>query len=275
MTTHRPRPNLPSKAPKARREHGGAFAVGGEQYDAVRPGYPAAAVDFLLGASGSPAAARGLRVVETGAGTGLLTKDLVSRGAHVSAVDPSADMLDALRRKLPAVPAVQATAEATGLPAASCDVVLCAQAWHWVDPVAATAEARRLLRPAANRGAAALGLVWNQLDVTVPWVHRLARIMHAGDVHRPEFEPVKGEGFGPWSRHEEHWGQEVTPEFLIELARSRAYYLRAAESTRATVEKNLRWYLYEHLEYDAGAGLTLPYFTHAWRAELTGRGASA
>lgn len=280
MTTHdpsasRPIPNLPSKAPKIRTEHGEAFEAGAEHYDAVRPAYPDAAVDFLLGCSPGVPVLDGIDVVETGAGTGLLTAQLVDRGARVTAVDPSADMLAALTRKLPGVPAYRATAEVTGLPAASCDVVLCAQAWHWVDPIAATAEARRLLRPRtdgpadADGGAGALGLIWNQLDVTVPWVHRLARIMHAGDVHRPEFEPAKGEGFGPWAKHEEHWGQPVTPEFLIELAQSRAYYLRASEATRAKVEANLRWYLYEHLGHAAGEELLLPYFTHAWRAELT------
>ncbi|GHD07431.1 class I SAM-dependent methyltransferase [Zhihengliuella salsuginis] len=265
----RPVPNLPSRAPSIRSEHGEAFEEGAEHYDLVRPGYPEAAVGFLLG--GVPGArGAGLDVVDLGAGTGILTAQLVERGAVATAVDPSADMLRALHAKLPAVACARAGAEATGLPSASCDVVVCAQAWHWVDPDAATAEALRLLRPAAAGRRPALGLVWNQLDVTVPWVHRLARIMHAGDVHRPEFEPPKGAGLGPWARHEEHWAQAATPGFLIELAKSRAYYLRATEQTRARVVANLRWYLHEHLGYGADEHLELPYFTHAWRAEATG-----
>ncbi|RZU61888.1 class I SAM-dependent methyltransferase [Zhihengliuella halotolerans] len=264
----RPIPNLPARAPSVRPEHGEAFDAGAAHYDRVRPGYPDAAVDFLLaGRTGAPAA--GLDVVEVGAGTGILTAQLIARGAVVTAVDPSAGMLEALGAKLPAVRRVRAGAEATGLPAASCDVVVCAQAWHWVDPTAATAEALRLLRPTAGERRPGLGLVWNQLDVTVPWVHRLARIMHAGDVHRPEFEPAKGEGLGVWDRHEEHWTQSVTAEFLIELAKSRAYYLRSPEGTRAKVVANLEWYLYEHLGFDTGQELELPYFTHAWRAEPT------
>ncbi|WP_217565570.1 methyltransferase domain-containing protein, partial [Micrococcus sp. GbtcB5] len=66
------------------------------------------------------------------------------------------------------VRAVPGTAEATGLPAASADAVVAAQAWHWMDPGAASAEAARVLRPGGR-----LAAVWNQLDTAVPWVHRL------------------------------------------------------------------------------------------------------
>lgn len=265
----KPIPNLPSRAPSVRPEHGAAFEAGAAHYDRVRPAYPDAVVDFLLaGETGAPA--DGIDVVDLGAGTGILTAQLVARGARTTAVDPSAAMLDALHEKLPEVPTVLAGAEATGLPVASCDVVVCAQAWHWVDADAATAEALRLLRPAAGECRPVLGLVWNQLDVTVPWVHRLARIMHAGDVHRPEFEPAKGPGFGAWERLEEHWTQPATPEFLIELAKSRAYYLRSPQGTRAKVVANLEWYLHEHLGLQARQDLELPYFTHAWRAGPTG-----
>ncbi|WP_376973865.1 class I SAM-dependent methyltransferase [Arthrobacter sp.] len=253
-----PVPNLPGRAPgldrAARRELGGAFRAGGEHYDAVRPGYPDAAVDFML-----PAGARD--AADLGAGTGILTALLTARGLRVTAVDPSADMLAQLRRKLPGVPAVEATAEATGLPDAAFDAVLCAQAWHWVDPGAASAEAARILRPGGT-----LGLVWNQLDVTVPWVHRLSRIMHAGDVHRPHFRPAVGQQFAEPEPLGARWDQRTTPEDLLELAKSRSYYLRAGEATRAKVLGNLRWYLFEHLGHAPGAELALPYSTHAWRA---------
>ncbi|GAA3700500.1 class I SAM-dependent methyltransferase [Zhihengliuella alba] len=249
-----PVPNLPRRAPRIRAEIGEAFTDGADHYDAVRPAYPAGAVDFLLGS--------GADVLDVGAGTGILTAQLLERGASVTALDPSADMLRALAAKLPGVRCVEAPAEATGLEEAAFDVVVCAQAWHWVDPERATAEAVRVLRPGG-----ALALVWNQLDVTVPWVHRLARIMHAGDVHRPEFEPEKGPGLGPWRAHHERWREPVTPEFLGELAKSRAYYLRATEATRATVRANLDWYLYEHLGHAPGERIELPYYTHAWRAD--------
>ncbi len=253
-----PIPNLPARAPAmddARRlAFGAAFATGGGLYDAVRPGYPDDAVDFLV-----PDGARD--AVDLGAGTGILTLQLASRGLGTTAVDPSADMLTQLRRKSGAPATVQATAESTGLPDAAFDVATYAQAWHWVDVPRASAETARILRPGGR-----LGLIWNQLDVTVPWVHRLSRIMHAGDVHRPEFVPAIGPEFSGPEPLRVHWEQPVTPEHLIELAKSRSYYLRADPPTRARVEGNLVWYLYEHLALQPGQPLGLPYYTHAWRA---------
>lgn len=255
-------PNLPGRPPEigaeARREFGAAFRTGGRHYDAVRPSYPVAAVDFML-----PPRARA--AVDIGAGTGILTALVASRGVDTTAVDPSADMLDQLRHKLPGTAAVEATGEDTGLPAGSYDVVLCAQAWHWMDAAAASREAARILRPAGT-----LSLVWNQLDVTVPWVHRLSRIMHAGDVHRPEFRPGIGPEFAtPESLHVT-WEQRVLPEDIMGLARSRSYYLRSAAPVRERVEANLRWYLFEHLGHRPGQPLGLPYYTHAWRAPRLG-----
>ncbi|MBM6623040.1 methyltransferase domain-containing protein [Micrococcaceae bacterium RIT802] len=255
-----PIPNLPVRAPELdearRRAFGGAFATGGDRYDAVRPSYPEAAVDFLV-----PGGARD--AVDLGAGTGILTLQLASRGLRTTAVDPSADMLAQLHRKSDAATTVQATAEETGLPDAAFDLATYAQAWHWVDVARASAETARILRPGGR-----LGLLWNQLDVTVPWVHRLSRIMHAGDVHRPEFVPVVGSEFTGLESVQVHWEQPATAEHLIELAKSRSYYLRAGAETRARVEGNLGWYLYEHLGLEPGQPLGLPYYTHAWRTHL-------
>ncbi|MGG5753383.1 class I SAM-dependent methyltransferase [Zafaria sp. Z1313] len=248
---------MPRRAPAldddARRTLGGAFASGGARYDAVRPAYPEQAVNFMI----PPGARDG---VDLGAGTGILTAQAAARGLTLTAVDTSADMLARLAEKLPGVRIVEARAEATGLPSASTDVVLCAQAWHWLEPDAATREALRLLRPGGT-----LALVWNQLDVTVPWVHRLSRIMHAGDVHRPDFVPVTGPGLAGLESLQTRWEAPATPEGLIDLARSRSYYLRASEAVRAKVEANLEWYLHEHLGHAPGQPLLLPYYTHAWR----------
>jgi len=253
-----PIPSLPIRAPELddaqRLAFGAAFASGGDLYDAVRPAYPDAAVDFLL-----PDGARD--AVDLGAGTGILTLQLAARGMSTTAVDPSADMLAQLHLKSAASTTLRASAEDTGLPDASFDVATCAQAWHWVDVPRASAETARILRPGGR-----LGLIWNQLDVTVPWVHRLSRIMHAGDVHRPEFVPAVGPEFSGLESLQMRWEQPVTPEHLIDLAKSRSYYLRAGAETRARVEGNLVWYLHEHLELQPGQDLGLPYYTHAWRA---------
>ena len=122
-----------------RQELGQSFQDGGEHYERVRPGYPAESADWLI-----PPGARD--AADLGAGTGKFTALLVGRGLHTVAVDPSADMLDQLRRTFPGVTAVLGTAEHTGLPAGAFDVVTVAQAWHWCDPLLASTEIARILR---------------------------------------------------------------------------------------------------------------------------------
>lgn len=233
-----------------------AFQEGGERYDLARPGYPRDSLDWLVDGAGEID-----DVLDVGAGTGKYTERLAARGWRVFAVDPSADMLAQLRFKLPHVETLTGTAEQTGLPDESMDLAVCAQAWHWCEPVAASTELARVLRPGGT-----LGLVWNQLDVRVPWVLRLSRIMHAGDVHKPDFRPHVGPRFADLTAHDSAWAQPTTPEGLLELAKSRSYYLKANDAVRAKVINNLRWYLFEHLGHAPGEELALPYITQTWRA---------
>lgn len=244
----------PRLAEHRRRELAQGYLQDSERYERVRPGYPAECVDWLV-----PAGAR--RAADIGAGTGKFTRELVHRCPEVTAVDPSGDMLSVLAQHLPRVERVQGTAEASGLGTASADVVTIAQAWHWCDPAAASAEAARILVPGG-----VFGLVWNQLDVSVPWVHRLSRIMHAGDVFRPSYRPSLGPRFSEPESMVVPWTQSLAVSDIVELARSRSYYQNASTSVRAKVEANLFWYLHDHLGHQPNAVLELPYLTYCWRA---------
>lgn len=237
-----------------RRELGQSFQDGGRHYQKVRPSYPEECARWLVPAGAHDA-------LDVGAGTGKFTELLLDRGLAVTAVDPSADMLEQLRAHYPAATAVLGTAEATGLPEAAFDVATVAQAWHWCDALAASTELARVLRPHGT-----LGLVWNQLDTSVPWVHRLSRIMHAGDVYKPGHRPLVGPEFTNLEGHVTHWQDTVSTSDLIELTKSRSYYLRAGEATRAKVLANLDWYLHEHLGHGGDEDLELPYLTLSWRA---------
>lgn len=232
-----------------------AFMTGGDHYHRIRPGYPQDSLDWLLAGKDHVAHA-----LDIGAGTGKYTALLKEAAAKVTAIDPSADMLGQLSAELPTVSTVVGVAEKLDLPEACADLAVLAQAWHWCDPLAASTEIARVLRPGG-----VLGLVWNQLDVSVPWVLRLSRIMHAGDVHKPDFRPTIGPEFARAAAHETHWTQQLTPQGVIELAKSRSYYLKANSETRAKVEANLRWYLFEHLGYTPGQEILLPYMCQSWR----------
>ncbi|WP_104118104.1 class I SAM-dependent methyltransferase [Arthrobacter sp. B1805] len=233
-----------------------AYLSGAGRYDRVRPGYPAAVADWII-----PGHAR--RVADIGAGTGLFTSLLTGRGLEVTAVDPSEDMLTVLTARLPQVPVLLGTAEHSLLPTASMDLLTLAQTWHWCDHPAALREAGRVLQPGGR-----IALVWNQLDVSLPWVHRLSRIMHAGDVFSPAYRPDFGGAFGPAEEMLVHWTQELAVADVVDLARSRSYYQRASAPLRERVDSNLLWYLTEYLAFSGDAVIRIPYYTHAWRASL-------
>lgn len=240
-----------------RRKHmAAAFLEGGDHYHKVRPGYPEDSLNWLLETVPGPVH----DALDIGAGTGKYTQLLARRGWRITAVDPSADMLARLEADIPDTTTIVGSAEHLELPDESADLAVVAQAWHWCEPIRASTEIARVLRPGGT-----MGLVWNQLDVGLPWVHRLARIMHAGDVHKPDFHPGIGPEFEPPEPHNTRWVQPVTPEEIMELAKSRSYYLKASEQTRAKVMSNLQWYLFEHLGHVNGEQLDLPYVAQTWR----------
>lgn len=152
----------------SRPERGRAFGstIDPARYDAVRPGYPAEAVSWLLGEPTKP-----LRVLDLGAGTGKLTRTLVEISHEVIAVDPAETMLQTLSASLPGVDTRVGTAEAIPLPDSDVDAVTVGQAWQWMDPQAAGVEILRVLRPAGR-----VGLVWNILDTSHAWVADLDRL---------------------------------------------------------------------------------------------------
>ena len=149
-----------------------------QAYERARPEYPEAAVAALVTAlSLGP----GTTVVDLGAGTGKLTRSLVPTGARLVAVEPLAGMRSELARAVPAARVVAAPAEALPLAGGVADAVVAAQAFHWFSGAEAVAEIHRVLRPGG-----CLGLVWNELVWSLPWVARLGAILDplAGSVPR-------------------------------------------------------------------------------------------
>lgn len=136
------------------------FASAADVYEESRPGYPTDAIEWL---TGELELRPGKTVVDLAAGTGKLTRLLIATGANIIAIEPVAEMRDALVRTAPGADARHGTAERTGLPDASADAVTVAQAFHWFDGPAALAEVHRVLRPAGR-----LALVWNVRDLDHP-----------------------------------------------------------------------------------------------------------
>ena len=244
------------------------FVGEGGAYDSVRPAYPDEAVAALIDAARSgrgvdaPGRDDALRAADIGAGTGKMSELLARGGLLVDAVEPS----EAMRAQASAIEGVtwhDGVAEETGLPNDVYDIVVFAQSWHWMDPERAGLEAARILAPGGM-----LAIVWNQMAVSIPWVHRLTRIMRSGDVHRPDRPPTPGGGFAPMTLTQIAWEDRMTPEEILTLGTTRSSYIRSSEAGRARMQENLRWYLYEHLGYAPGEQITIPYATLVWLTHL-------
>jgi SAM-dependent methyltransferase len=231
---------------------GTSFGAAAGDYSKGRPGYPADAVAWVLKDVTEA-------VADVGAGTGKLTAEIVRQGFAVTAIDPDADMLAALAAELPQVPSAVGTAEAIPLANESVGAVTFGQAWHWVDVVAASAEAARVLKPGG-----VLGLIWNVRDESVDWVLALGKAMGSSraesmidsdDVHVAE----------PFSELEERvsrWELLMAPDQVRAMVRSRSYYIAGDPDFRARVDRDVDAVLTE-LNSDA---IAMPYVTHAFRA---------
>jgi SAM-dependent methyltransferase len=141
-----------------------SFGIAATDYAAGRPHYPREALAWVL-----PAGAR--RVLDLGAGTGILSQDLLDAGLDVVAAEPLPEMRALIP---PAAQRLAGTAEAIPLADATVDAVAVGQAWHWFDAERAVPEVHRVLRPGGRAA-----VMWNLLDTSDPTTRTIADILEA------------------------------------------------------------------------------------------------
>jgi SAM-dependent methyltransferase len=237
----------------------GSFGAVADVYERGRPSYPAEAIDWLIPGHAT-------RVADVGAGTGKLTRQLRERGLDVIAVEPSAGMREQLRRAVAGVPVLGGTAERIPLADDSVDVVLVAQAWHWVDPALAVPEVARVLAPGGR-----LGLLWNRRIEAVDWVSELSSIMGSNRSpdagrHRPEIGPP----FGPAERFNVDWVHHLSPDAMIDWVASRSYVITLPEAQRESVIGQVRRLIDDHPALAGDDEIAIRMVTRCTRADLPG-----
>ncbi len=128
------------------------FSDTADAYAKYRPDYPDSVVHQC---EAYAALSKSARIVDIGCGTGISSRLFARHGYAVFGIDPNAAMLDKARAAGQAQFA-QGEAAATGLPSASADLIICAQALHWFDLDACLSEWRRVLDEAG-----ACAAFWN------------------------------------------------------------------------------------------------------------------
>jgi SAM-dependent methyltransferase len=204
------------------------FSNRAQDYAKYRPSYPSEAIDLILQGLGEPSS---LIVADVGAGTGISARLMAARGASVWAIEPNAAMREAADPH-PLVEFHNGTAEATGLPDRSVDLVLCCQSFHWFNKPVALAEFHRILKPNGR-----VALMWNDRNPDDPFTQEYSEIVGKAadrqifDQHERKSGHVLGQS--PWFTnfriHTPFHTYALNQDGLIGLVLSSSYVPKTGE----------------------------------------------
>lgn len=162
-------------------------------YVKYRPEYPSEVLDLFVDKMGlAPTTV----LADIGAGTGLSSKLFVENGNRVIAIEPNARMREAAVSAFAGrenFTVVDGTSEATTLPAASVDIVVAAQAFHWFPLEGSRTEFHRILRPKGW-----ITLMWNERQINAtPFLAEYEAFLKRNAI---DYEHVRHERIGPERR---------------------------------------------------------------------------
>jgi SAM-dependent methyltransferase len=209
------------------------FADVADAYERGRPEYAPAVVGTILAELRVPP---GAPVLDLAAGTGKLTRALLSAGLDVMAVEPQAQLREVLASNVGIERVRNGLAEAIPLSDRAVVAVTVADAFHWFDQEAALREIRRVLR--AGGGLAILTTVpdWSGAS----WAHEVGTLM-AG--LRPEHPGFDGPAWrdtvhaaGGWTSPREirvTISQPASPERIVDYVASISWVAALPETQRA------------------------------------------
>jgi SAM-dependent methyltransferase len=256
------------------RTKGLVFGSVAEQYDRARPGYSEVVVDdvFTYGDLVRPV------VLEIGSGTGKATVAFAARADTLLGLEPDPEMAKVARQRCAGLTNVEFESTTfEGWPPASdeFDLVISAQAWHWVDPGIGYPKAAAVLRPGGT-----LALMWHRsmwpdgalrtalvvaYETVVPGF--LANtptfpglFLSGADRRRPGEIEATGL-FVDVAAHQHHWNEEYSTADYLELLSTQSDHVLFDGETRARLFEGVSAVL-----DSAGGRVRVPYVTHVFLA---------
>jgi ubiquinone/menaquinone biosynthesis C-methylase UbiE len=260
----------------------GSFGEVASMYERFRPGPPSAVIQWMLPDSATT-------VVDLGAGTGVMTKDLLGRVDRVIAIEPDDRMRAILSGNLPEVTALRGTGESVPIDTSSVDVVLASSSWHWMEPDQALQEAARVLVPGGT-----LGVVWTGPDPDGPFISQSQALLT--EMSPGSAEPTTGSGDNPdlgsvvmdtenriesvlsipedspFAQHEHQvltWDVALTADELIGLLGTFSWIITMPDERRTHVVSEVRRLLGDVLGISGDVTVDVQYRSEAWRTRLT------
>jgi SAM-dependent methyltransferase len=244
-----------------------SFGEVAQEYNRLRSGPSNEALEWLVPEGASD-------VLELGAGTGILTRLLAERVAHVTAVEPDDRMRAVLAATEVSVEVVAGNAEQIPASASSVDVVIAQSAWHWVDEERAVPEVARVLRSGGR-----LSLVWTGPDRSVDWMRSL---WAGGIIFSPEEQTAVDDrrrrrhlvnvdvgGDSPFLEPEKmlfQWTRPMAKADLVALATTYSAVITMDESARREHLDAMARFLEAYEPFTGLEVIDVPMRSYCWRA---------
>jgi SAM-dependent methyltransferase len=200
------------------------FELMAENYGSARPPYPQAVFEVL---KAERVIGPGLKVLEIGAGTGLATRELVSSGSQVVALEPGRDLATLLTQAVPSASVRRSRLEEASLPDAGFDSAVAATSMHWIDLSIGLPRLHASMRPGGSL--AVFRNVFGDEGVRTQFrdrvrqieARRRGRASESPSEPRPTMRELAGNGlFLPVRSERWKWTIELTTTQLTRLFRT-------------------------------------------------------
>jgi len=250
--------------PVEREEHSRSFDRVADLYDAHRPAYPEALVESVIALAGLRP---GSRILEVGSGTGKATAPFARRGFSILCLEPGHNLAAVAARKFADYPAVafetvrfEEWPESQG----KFDLVMAAQAFHWVPKEVGYAKAARALKPGGhlalfwNRNPGPQGQIFSELERVyrerAPELAEAPTVSHERETQQTLDDITASGHFGPVQVKKFPWSACYDTRQYLGLLNTYSDHLALPEATRASLFEGVAEVIERH-----GGSIERPY----------------